>query len=61
MNELKLKYPMYAMPIKGVYIVLGGQWLAMLGTVVLNLQDNFIRFYENGEKYKLQGINFRPP
>jgi hypothetical protein len=44
---------MCAMPIKGVDIVLGAQWLATLGTIGLNLQEQFIRFYENEEKYKL--------
>jgi hypothetical protein len=37
------------------------QWLATLGTIGLNLQEKFIRFYENGEKYKLHGINCPPP
>lgn len=61
MSDYKLKYHMYAMPIGGVDIVLGAQWLATLGTVGLNLQEQFIRFYENGKKYKLEGINFPPP
>lgn len=61
MSEYKLKSLMYAMPIGGVDIVLGAQWLATLGTVGLNLQEKFIRFYENGKKYKLQGINCPPP
>ena len=52
---------MYVMPIGGVYIVLGAHWLATLGTIGLNLQEQFIRFYENGKKYKLQGINYPPP
>jgi hypothetical protein len=51
---------MYSMPIEGVNIVLGAQWLAMLGTVVLNLHGQFIMFYQNGEKYKLGGINCPP-
>jgi hypothetical protein len=59
-NDYKLKYPMYAMPIRGIDIVLGPQWLATLGTVGLKLQEKFIRFYQNGEKYKLHGINCPP-
>jgi len=61
MNEYKLKYLMYPMPIEGVDIVLGAQWLAMHGTIGLNLQEQFIRFYQNGENYKLHGINCPPP
>ena len=33
----KLKSRMYAMEIRGVEIVLGAQWLEMLGTFILNL------------------------
>jgi hypothetical protein len=52
---------MYVMLIGVVYNVLGAQWLSILCTVGLNLQEKFIRFYENGEKYKFQGINYPPP
>jgi hypothetical protein len=45
---------------RGRYCI-GAQWLSTLGTIGLNLQEQFIRFYENGEKYKLQGINCPPP
>jgi hypothetical protein len=51
---------MYAMPIRGVYIVLGAQLFATLGIFGLNLQEQLIRFYENGKKYKLHGINCPP-
>jgi hypothetical protein len=61
MSDYKLKSLMYDMPIRGVDIVLGAQWLATLDTVGLKLQAKFIRFYQNGEKYKLHGINFPPP
>jgi hypothetical protein len=60
MNDYKLKSCMYDMPIRGVDIVLGAQWLATLGSVRLNLQEKFIIHYENGEKYKLHGINYAP-
>ena len=52
---------MYAMEIRGVDIVLGAEWLETLGTVGINLQEQFIRFYENGRKYKLYNINCPPP
>ena len=52
---------MYAMEIIGVDIVLGAQWLEALGTLQLNLQEQFIIFYENRRKYKFYGINFPPP
>ena len=56
-----LRFPMYAMEIRGVDIVLGAQWLETLGIVGLNLREKFIRFYENGRKYKLYNINYPPP
>ena len=64
--ELAIKYynlrsPMYVMEIRGVGIVLGAKWLEMMGTGRLNLREQFIRFYENGRKYKLYSINFPPP
>ena len=59
--DYKLRSPMYAMEIKGVDIILGAQWLEMLGIVRLNLREQFIRFYENGRKYKLYSINSPPP
>ena len=57
----KLKSRMYAMEIRGVDIVLGAQWLETMGTVGLNLREQFINFHENGRKYKLYSINFPPP
>ena len=52
---------MYDMAIRGVDVVLGAQWLETLGTVGLNLQEKFRRFYENGRKYKLYSINYPLP
>ena len=49
------------MEIKGVDIVLGAQWLETMGTVGLNLREQFIRFYENGRKYNIYNINCTPP
>ena len=54
-------FPLYAMEIRGVDIALGAQCLETLGTVKLNLREQFIKFYENGRKYKLYKINFPSP
>lgn len=48
---------MYAMPIGGVDIILEAQWLTSLGTIGLNLQEQFIRFFEKGIKYKFHRIS----
>ena len=52
---------MYVMAIEGVEIVLGAQWLETIGTVRVNLQEHFIKFYKNGRKYKLYNIDCPPP
>ena len=62
-KDYKLRLPMYAMAmaIRGVCIVLGAPWLETLGTVGLNLREQFLRFYENERKYKVYSINCPPP
>jgi hypothetical protein len=55
-NDCNLRSPMYAMVIGGVGIILGAQWVAIIGIVGLNLQTQFLIFYENGNKYKVHGI-----
>jgi hypothetical protein len=59
-DNYKLISLMYAMVIRGVDIVLGAQWLASIGIVRLNIQNQFLIFYENGKKYKFHGINNLP-
>ena len=51
---------MYVMEIGGVDIVLGSKWFETLGTVGLNLREQFIRFYENGSRYNIYSINCPP-
>jgi hypothetical protein len=53
MSDYKLKSPMYAMPIRGLDIVLGARWLATIGTIGLNLQEKFIRFYQKWGKVEI--------
>ena len=60
-KDYKLRSPMYAMAIIGVDIVLGAQWLETLGTIGLNLREQFIRLCENGRKDKLYSIGYIPP
>ena len=60
-KDCTLRFPMYAIAIRGVDIILGAQWLETLGTVRLSLGGQFIRFYENRRKIKLYSINCPPP
>jgi hypothetical protein len=59
-KDYQLQAPMYAMEIGGVDVVLGAQWLSTIGTVGLNLHKQFLEFFENGRKYKFNGIKSPP-
>ena len=52
---------MYLMEMRGVDIILGTQWLETLGTIRLNLREQFINFYEDERKYNIYSINFPLP
>ena len=50
----------YTLPLGGVDIVLGIQWLQTLGTYSINHQNQFIKFKLKGKKYKLCGFQSPP-
>jgi len=56
MGDYNLSSTMYAIPIGGVDMVLRVQWLKLIGTISLNLDELFIGFKENGQRYKLHGF-----
>ena len=47
---------LYTLPLGGVDIVLGVQWLQTLGTYSANHQKHFIKFKWQGKNYKLHGF-----
>jgi len=49
----------YTIPLGGVDVVPGIQWLRMLGIYSANHQKQFIKFKWEGRQYKLYG--FQPP
>ena len=55
MWEYVLNSPMIAIPMGGVDVVLGVQWLKSLGTVALNFQKLFMKFSWEGKEYELNG------
>ena len=59
MQEYNLEYDFFAVPLGGVDVVLGIQWLQTLGTYSANHQEHFIKFKWLGKKYKL--YSFQPP
>jgi hypothetical protein len=59
MRDYNLSSSMYAIPIGGVDVVLGIQWLRTLGTVSTNYNDLFMRLKLEGIEYELNGL--KPP
>ena len=43
-QEFKLESELYTLPLEGVDIILGVQWLQTLGTYSINHQKHFIKF-----------------
>lgn len=48
-QEHVLKIPMYLLSIKGAKVILGADWLATLGSYIMNYKDLFIQFYADGQ------------
>ena len=59
MHEYNLESDFFAVPLGGVDVLLGIQWLQTLGTYSTNHQENFIEFQSFGKTHKLYG--FQPP
>lgn len=60
MGEYVLNSPMIAIPMGGVDVVLGVQWLQSLGTVVFNFQELFMKFSLDRKEFELRGIKRKP-
>jgi hypothetical protein len=58
-QHFNLESKLYTVPLGGVDVVLGVQWLQTLGTYSVNHQEHFIQFKWQGQSYKLDG--FQPP
>ena len=59
MQEYKLESDFFAVPLEGIDVVLGIQWLQTLGTYSANHQEHFIEFHAFRKTHKLYG--FQPP
>ena len=49
-GECVLNIPMLSIPMGGVDVILGGQWLQSLGTIALNFQEIFLNFFQKERK-----------
>ena len=59
MQEYNLESDFFAVPLGGIDVVLGIQWLQTLGTYSANHQEHFIEFHAFGKTHKLYG--YQPP
>ena len=60
MGEYVLNSPMISIPMGGVDVVLGVQWLQSVGTMDFNFQNIFMKFSWEGKEYELNGITGKP-
>ena len=56
MGAYVLTSPMISIPMRGVDVVLGFQWLQSLGTIAFNFQEIFMKFFVEGKEVELRGI-----
>jgi len=60
MGEYLLNSPMLSIPMGGVDVVLGVQWLQSLGRIAFNFQECFMKFCAEGKEVELRGIAGKP-
>eukprot|EP00253_Pinus_taeda_P021968 PITA_21968 len=56
MGKYVLNSPMLSIPMGGVDVVLGFQWLQFLGIIAFNFRELFMKFCAEGKEVKLRGI-----
>ena len=56
MGEYVFSTPMLSIPMGGVDVVIGVQWLQSLGIVAFNFQELFLKLFSEGKEVELQGI-----
>ena len=60
MGEYVFNIPILSIPMGGVDVVLGVQWLQSLGTVAFNFQELFLNLFSEGKDVELWGIAGKP-
>jgi hypothetical protein len=60
MGEYVMNSPMISIPMGGVHVVLGVQWLYSLGTMAFNFQELFMKFSLEVNEFELRGITEKP-
>ena len=59
-GKIVLNSPMFSIPMGGVDVVIGVQWLQSLGTIAFNFQEIFLKFFWEGKEVELRGITGKP-
>ena len=59
-QEIPFSLTVYSLPITGLEIVLGVQWLEMLGSVVCNWKSLTMEFSWGNKECRLQGLRSQP-
>eukprot|EP00253_Pinus_taeda_P009120 PITA_09120 len=60
MGDYVLNSLMLSIPMRGIDVVLGVQWLQSLGTIAFNFQELFMKFSTDGKEVELRGIIGQP-
>eukprot|EP00253_Pinus_taeda_P028807 PITA_28807 len=60
MGEYVLNNPILSIPMGGVDVVLGVQWLQSFSTIAFNFQELFMKFCVEGKEVELRGIAGKP-
>jgi hypothetical protein len=60
-GDYHLKYHMFAMDMGGCDIVLGADWLRTLGPILMDFKELTMKFEQEGQQYKFQGITAGSP
>jgi len=60
MGEYVLNSPMLSIPMGGVDVLLGVQWIQSLGMIAFNFQELFLKFFWEGKEVELMGIEGKP-
>ena len=60
MGEYVMNSPMISIPMGGVDVVLGVQWLQSLGTMAFNFQELFMKFSLEWKESEFRGIAGKP-
>ena len=50
---------MFSIPMGGVDVGLGLQWLQYLGTIAFNFQEILLNFFSEGKEVELRGITVK--